>query len=218
VTRKPQEEARRARTGLYRQHILDAAERVFADRGFDAAKVQEIADRAGMAVGTLYAIFPGKEDIFRAILDERGNDLLQLARDVAARRAPPREALRALSGSYVEYFVAHPDFLRMHLRLGTSWMLRPAAGTDNRARLWREIHRIQSDIFRRGIAEGVFVAEDPGYLARLFSAMDQALLSDWVMGGMEADRAQLVRRLHDLVDRAFCRTHAPALRVSSPAR
>src|SRR5713101_5397859 len=94
--RAPRHEARQARTDVYRQHILGAAETVFADRGFEAAKVQDISRLAGLSMGTIYAIFPSKGDLFAAILEERGRELLQLARDVAARKDPPRQALRGL--------------------------------------------------------------------------------------------------------------------------
>ena len=201
----PRDEARQARTGVYRQHILEAAERVFAERDFEAAKVQEISQLAGLSMGTIYAIFPSKQDLHRAILEVRGQELLGLARAVAARRLPPREALRALIELYVDYFLAHPAFLRMHLRSGTSWAMRPSPGTDEQIQKWREIHELQAEVFRRVIAEGVFVKEDPGYLARMFTVMDQVLLSDWVAGGMKAGRAELVRRLGQFVERAFCR-------------
>ena len=205
MRRTPRDEARQARTGVYRQHILEAAERVFAERGFEAAKVQEISQLAGLSMGTIYAIFPSKQDLHRAILEVRGQELLGLARAVAARRLPPREALRALIELYVDYFLAHPAFLRMHLRSGTSWAMRPSPGTDEQIQKWREIHELQAEVFRRGIAEGVFVKEDPGYLARMFTVMDQVLLSDWVAGGMKAGRPELVRRLGQFVERAFCR-------------
>ena len=68
VARKAREEARRARTDVYRQHVFEAAERVFAARGFEAAKVQEISKLAGLSMGTIYSIFPGKTEIFRAVL------------------------------------------------------------------------------------------------------------------------------------------------------
>jgi AcrR family transcriptional regulator len=204
VQRKPREEARRARNDLYRQHIFDVAEKVFAERGFENAKVQEISRLAGLSMGTIYAIFPSKEDLFKAILDTRGEELLNLVREVTSRRKPPREALDALSEAYIGYFVAHPDFLRMHLREGTSWVLSPAPRTAARVQLWKEIHKLQADIFRRGVAARVFVDEDPAYLAKLFSAMDQVLLSDWVSGGMKATRATLNDRLRHLVQRTLC--------------
>jgi AcrR family transcriptional regulator len=200
----PKHEARKARTDVYRQHIFAAAEQVFAERGFDTAKVQDISKQAGLSMGTIYAIYPSKEDLFRAILEERGRELLHVARAVVARALAPREALRALSEAYIEYFLAHPDFLRMHLRAGTSWVLSPTPGSDSRAQLWRDVHALQTEIFRTGIAAGVFVDEDPGYLAKLYSAMDQVVLAEWVAGGMRADHAQLVRRLQHLTDRIFC--------------
>ncbi len=216
--RQPREEVRKVRTDLYRQHIFDMAERVFADRGFETAKVQEISTLAGLSMGTIYAIFPSKDDLFRAILEARGEELLELVRDVTSHKLPPHEALMALGDAYIGYFVAHPDFLRMHLREGTSWVLTPAPATDARVQLWQEVHKRQADIFRRGVAAGVFIKEEPGYLAKLFSAMDQVLLADWVASGMKADRAALVERLQQLVDRTFCVASAKAPRRGSTRR
>jgi AcrR family transcriptional regulator len=205
VPRKAREEARRARTDVYRQHILEAAEQVFAERGFEPAKVQEISKLAGLSMGTIYAIFPSKNDIFRAILEERASELLAIVEEVVGREAGPREALHALIEGYIDYFLAHPSLLRMHLRLGSSWALRPGQDADSRGEHWERIQTLQAEIFRRGIAEGAFVDEDPVYLAKTFSVMDQVLLADWVAGGMKADRAVLIRRLQAMVDRAFAR-------------
>src|SRR5690348_3886717 len=51
---RPRDEARRARTDVYRQHVVEAAERVFAERGFETAKLQEISRLAGLSMGTIY--------------------------------------------------------------------------------------------------------------------------------------------------------------------
>lgn len=201
--RKPRDEARRARNDVYRQHIFEAAEQVFAERGFESARVQEISAVAGLSMGTIYAIFPGKTELYRAILEERGQELLGLVRAVTSRQDGPRETLHALIALYIDYFLGHPDFLRMHLRAGTSWALSPA-GSDSQIHHWEEIHALQSEVFRRGVAQGVFVDEHPGYLAKTFSVMDQVLLADWVAGGMQAGRDELVQRLTAQVERSFC--------------
>src|SRR2546428_7740306 len=96
ATRQPRHEARRARTDVYRQHIFEAAEQVFAEHGFEAAKVQDIARRVGLSMGTIYSIFPSKADVLRAILEERGQAMLSLVREVTARQRAPRDALKAL--------------------------------------------------------------------------------------------------------------------------
>jgi hypothetical protein len=98
--------------------------------------------------------------------------------------------------------------------LGTSWVLKPRSETETQVRIWKEIHELQAGIFRRGIAEGAFVEEEPGFLAKLFSAMDQVVLADWAAGGMKADRATLVQRLRMLVSRAFSKdSHRIAARA-----
>jgi AcrR family transcriptional regulator len=207
AVRKPREEARRARNLVYRRHILEAAEQVFAARGFEAAKLQEISARSGLSMGTIYSIFPGKNDLFEALVQMRGQELVEVARRVAARRLPPREALLALGEAYVDYFVAHPDFLRMQVGASASWALGPG-NAPTRMQFWRQIHELQAGIFRDGVASGVFVEDDPTFLAKLFSALDEVLLAEWVAGGMTVARAALVARLQALVTRMFCRGSA----------
>jgi AcrR family transcriptional regulator len=202
--RKPREEARRARDEVYRQHVLEAAEQVFAVRGFEAAKLQEISAKVGLSMGTIYSVFPGKQELFEALVQMRGEELLTVARAAATRGRPPLDALVALGEAYVDYFIAHPDFLRMQVGASVSWAIGPGS-TPTRMQFWREIHDLQAAIFRDGVARGVFVDEDPAFLAKLFSAIDEVLLADWVATGMTADRATLVRRLRTLVVRSFCR-------------
>src|SRR6185312_10174193 len=56
---------------LFRNAILDAAEVVFAERGFHGARIQDIAERARIAVGTVYNHFAQKDDVLSALLEER---------------------------------------------------------------------------------------------------------------------------------------------------
>jgi len=210
VRKKAKDEARKARNDVYRQHILDAAEQVFAERGFEAAKLQDIGTRAGLSMGTIYAIFPGKTELFTAILEGRGRELADLVQAVARADTSPREALDRLIDVYIGYFVEHPAFLRMHLRSGASWALGPALATAGQIQVWQDIHQLHADIFRRGVEAGAFVAEDPDFLAKLFTVIDQVLLAEWVAGGMKADRAHLVARLRAQVERSFCVDRAAA--------
>lgn len=61
---------------LYRAAILDNAEEVFAEKGVFAARVQDVAERAGLAVGTIYNYFEQKEDVLYALLEERTTGFL----------------------------------------------------------------------------------------------------------------------------------------------
>ncbi|MGH9143756.1 MAG: TetR/AcrR family transcriptional regulator, partial [Vicinamibacterales bacterium] len=175
----------------------------FAERGFEATKLQDIGGHAGVSMGTIYAVFASKEDLFRAILDRRGKAILEVARAAVDADSDPRAALDRLIEAYLDFFIAHPHFLRMHLRHGSSWVLGPSQGSEGQVQLWADIHALQSDLMRRGIKAGVFVAEEPSFLAKLFSAVDQVLLADWVASGMQASRDELVGRMRGFVARVI---------------
>ena len=93
----------------------------------------------------------------------------------------------------------------MHLRSGASWALGPVLGTEQQRAYWQRIHALQADIFRRGVRERAFVDEDPDFLAKLFSVMDQVLLADWVARGMKGGRDVLAARLRAQAKRSFWR-------------
>lgn len=77
--------------------ILSAALDVFAERGFAAAKLDEVAARAGVSKGTLYLYFPSKEELFRSVV--RGLFLPNVAaaeRRIAEHTGSAAELLRGL--------------------------------------------------------------------------------------------------------------------------
>ena len=72
--------------------VLDAAREVFAEQGIDAP-VTEIADRAGVGVGTIFRRFPTKDDLLVAVVEQRTAQLIDAA-DVALESDDPGAALR----------------------------------------------------------------------------------------------------------------------------
>ena len=77
-----------------RQAILEAALFVFAERGFAAARLDDVAARAGVAKGTLYLYFQSKEALFEALIRDAVSPLLaQVGKVAAAPDLPPTKAL-----------------------------------------------------------------------------------------------------------------------------
>jgi AcrR family transcriptional regulator len=74
--------------------ILDAAREVFAEEGIDAP-IAEIAARAGVGVATIFRRFPNKDELIVALLEQRGNQLLEAA-DAALASDDPGSAFRRL--------------------------------------------------------------------------------------------------------------------------
>ena len=72
-----------------RNEILDAAERLFSEKGFDGTSTNDILAAVGIARGTLYHHFPSKESIMDALIERQTARMLQEARNIAADRQKP---------------------------------------------------------------------------------------------------------------------------------
>lgn len=80
-----------------RELLIDAAAEVFARKGFAGASVEEIAEQAGFSIGALYSNFPGKRELFVALMDERGQQRVREASAILEER-PGHGRLRAALG------------------------------------------------------------------------------------------------------------------------
>lgn len=87
--------------------VLDAAREVFAEQGLDA-HVTEIADRAGVGVGTIFRRFPTKDALLAALLEQRGRELLDRAAALAG--AEPGDAFEGLVTAAVELQIRDRGF------------------------------------------------------------------------------------------------------------
>src|SRR5208337_870046 len=92
---------RRATPGERQEAILKAALEVFAEHGFAAARLDDIAARAGVAKGTLYLYFPDKETLFERMLQSFAAPVLaRLSRLAEEESMPPAAALSAIVGFF----------------------------------------------------------------------------------------------------------------------
>lgn len=205
-TEHPREAAREAKQALYRDHILAMAEQVFGEDGYQRAKVQDISRRAGLSMGSIYALFPGKQQIFDAIMEKRRLEFLVIIREHTEKYDAPLECLEALSRAFIRYFHEHRDFLRMQLQLGAAWAggAIPANGR-HRSDVATEIHELQLGIFQKGVATGAFVDEDPAYLETLFSGIDQIHLGHWLSHGGTETVEELTEGFLRILRRTFVR-------------
>lgn len=72
-----------------RNEILDAADELFGQKGFDGTSTNDILEKVGIARGTLYHHFKSKEDIMDALIDRYGDGLLDAAQVIAADKTIP---------------------------------------------------------------------------------------------------------------------------------
>lgn len=98
---------------LTRQHILEAALGEFAARGYDGARVDTIAERAGANKRMLYHYFGNKDDLYLAVLERTYEHIRSHERDLDLKAMSPEEAMIELVRFTFGYFVAHPEFIRI---------------------------------------------------------------------------------------------------------
>ncbi len=102
-----------AARGAKREHILEAAIRVFALHGYHGARVSDIAAEAGIAYGLVYHYFKNKEEILRTIFDERWNAFLRVVEQVTQGPGTAAEKLHALAGLVLYAYRRRPDWVKV---------------------------------------------------------------------------------------------------------
>lgn len=193
-----------ARKAMYRELVLEAGASVFAERGYDDAKVEEIATEAGLSLGTLYTVFRGKAEVFREIHRTADEALLQRAVDRVRDAEDPLDAVLQGVRAYAEYFLEHPDLLRMHLREGFAWSSADSgAGSGERTEAWHQGMEMLTRACARCIDTDVFVPGDPGLFARMMIASQQVQLAHWLEHGMQTPREAILADMTRHVRRAF---------------
>lgn len=146
--------ARPTRSAAQRQSILDAACRLFIEKGFGGTNINDIADAVGVSRTALYYYFPSKETMLQALTEEVTEKAGLLAKSVSARDAlPPPEALRQLILQHAGLILLHPLQFRVVERSESS-LPEPHRATAEAARRAVLDHFVA--VIQRGMDAGQF--------------------------------------------------------------
>jgi TetR/AcrR family fatty acid metabolism transcriptional regulator len=175
--------------GRKRDAILRAAIDVFAERGFFNAQVADIARAAGVAAGTVYLYFKGKDDLLVSIFERSMREGLATGRAAAATLQDPRERLRRLARAHLAR-LGHDRNLaivfQVELRQSTKFMARLSAT------LLRDYLGLIREAVADGQREGLFRADvkATAMAKMLFGALDE-MATNWILSrrrySLEAD-------------------------------
>ena len=86
---------------------------VFVARGYHAAAMDEIAERAGVSKPVLYQHFPGKQELYLALLDESIEALVDAVRDSLRSTSDNRQRVAATFSAYYGYVAEHKGTFRL---------------------------------------------------------------------------------------------------------
>jgi AcrR family transcriptional regulator len=157
---------RRNTTGTHRRapEIIEAAARVFAERGYHGASTQAIADVLGIRQASLYYYFASKEEALEQVCMLGVEGFVERAAAIAGDAAPAAERIRRLVLSHLAPLDDRRDFVQVFLR---DRHRLPDASRRRVGRQSRRLERIIHDVFDEGVRRGEFRADLDCRLATL---------------------------------------------------
>ena len=167
--------------------ILDAAERLFLTRGFEGTTIEQLAEEADVAIGSIYGHFDGKEGVYAALIDRALELDARYCDEGWASGTDPVGRLFGIGDGYLRFARDHPG----HFRL---FRFPPAGGPTSgpaAAAATRVAERVQSEVtrmagaVREAIADGTVRAVHPEQAAVfLWAAWDGVIAAHVLPGSM----------------------------------
>jgi AcrR family transcriptional regulator len=151
------------------EQILTAALQVFGECGLANARLQDIAERAGVSKGTIYLYFPNKEELFREMVRQTAVVAIERAEQVVTHGTPTVQLVTFMRGYWT--FVRSPVFSTIYrLVLGELHQF-PDLAKFYAHEVVARGQKLLSGIIRRGVDAGEFREIDPMVAARMLVAL-----------------------------------------------
>ena len=131
--------------------ILEAARRVFAERGFHDATVDEIAETAGVAKGTVYLYYHSKKDVYWAALQHGVAALYDELKNQMDAAGTVEDKIHAFIATKIHFFEQHRDFFRIYYSEFGNAFAHPAQIHEE----FREAYTRQIKLLEEVLQEGI---------------------------------------------------------------
>jgi len=162
-----------------RELILRAAVRTFASRGFFGAQVADVARAAGVAAGTVYLYFRGKDDLLVSIFERTMQDAIAEGREALAQIDAPVERLRRIAQLHLGRMGRDRDLaivFQVELRKSTKFMEQFSSS------LLRDYLGIIRDVIADGQTAGAFRRRiNPTLAAKIFFGALDEMATNWIL-------------------------------------
>jgi len=141
-----------------REIILKAAEKIFFKKGFENTTMEEIAEEAEYAKGTLYLYFKNKEMLYTAIMLRSINIFTAILEEEIAKAKGGREKVAAIKTAYLKFYLNHFDHMKVFL-FASSFIMRMQEEDSNEI---MEVIMAKDKIFKGVICSAIEVSIKDG--------------------------------------------------------
>jgi AcrR family transcriptional regulator len=154
-----------------RQEIVDIAARLFAERGYHATSISDLADASGLHRGGLYHYIGSKENLLFDIHERFINPLLEEAHAIEARGLAPDETLRELARALMHDIATYHDQVTVFLHEWRTVAARDDKRADEVRAARQEFEAVITRALRRGVEQGMFDIAKPTLAVLAFLGM-----------------------------------------------
>lgn len=198
LQQRVRDRARAVATETYQDEILGAAERVFAERGFAATKISDIARAAGLATGTLYNYFDSKDQILGRLMLRRGDELLASMLAVGTA-GEPLARLEAVVTAVLEHMDTHRATFRIfeEMSAGSECDIRRVGGEEMERQHGR-YREVVAAIVRDGVAKGALRKLAIDDHVELLTGIMKGFIRSWMSAKTRGNAAQRAATIIDL--------------------
>ena len=163
--------------------LVQAAEKVFSDQGFQGTSIRDIAREAGFSIGGVYQFFASKDELYLRVVEEQWEHFFQLlSRALAADGFDAR--LHALTEAMFQAFEERRGFFKLFLsergRLSASFSGEIAARVGQHT---RRLRKELVELMRQGIDDGALRPGDPELLASAYLGMVHTCIFEAMASG-----------------------------------
>jgi AcrR family transcriptional regulator len=149
--------------------IIKAALEVFGECGLANARLQDIAERAGVSKGTIYLYFPNKEELFREMIRQTAVAAIERAERAEVPGTPSAQLVAFMRGYWA--FVRSPVFITIYRLVLAELHQFPDLARFYAQEVVARGQKLLSEIIRRGVDAGEFREIDPMVAARMLVAI-----------------------------------------------
>ena len=180
--------ARKLRRGpLTRKQILDAALRLFSEKGFARTSVRDIAQAAGITDAAIYYHFQSKRDLLEALIEERGftSALEGLERaEIDHVSFGPEQAISNIATSALDLMYANRDLMKVLL---VQAMAEDPVAMEEYRTLVRRWTKAEARILKHYMQRGMMASEDPDELSQQLVVTVIGAFADFLMSPQESE-------------------------------
>jgi len=166
---------------MRREMILQAAESIFARKGYSGATMEEVARSSEFGMSTLYKFFRSKVELYSAIIDEKLSRLQESLAEVKEMNLDWRSAIEHFVQEYLRFFQENTNFFKIYMteKFGSNYESKEELYARAKAQITSYVERAESEL-RDWIEEGHLGSSGARARALALLSTIETYLSRWL--------------------------------------